>query len=433
MRSVGWILRYTLIGALAISGSMCVGDDKSKFSIGRVQKSPLPDGTTITIYPNAALPPNGELTTDGAWIIDLYGPTRSLAKHIVVAGANVHVDLISGTVIIDTGTPVKPVVQINVAYKGSVVGQWPRLPTPKTFFIGAKSPQDANISITGSYSPAIGSPPQYSIDSSGTLAVPIGKSPRDYLGGAAAVKTDKRAAVNPDSYSAALIYQRVLWSPPLLSDQEVSSYAASSEGPPTRRVEGAVLNWYVSGVEFDHKATNLNYISAAAVSFPVRILPIRPIVNDTKVLSSMTFIGGIETGDNIENAVRRDGLGYILRGYAGADFAGVANVPKSWHLKGITLASSYRVRVPSTSEVFTRTKTNATTGKTVDVPFLSTQARHHLQSELDFNLSDSFSITVKHEYGEMPPAFRLVDNSVTIGLKIALQQRNAVRGGMVSR
>jgi len=83
-------------------------------------------------------------------------------------------------------------------------------------------------------------------------------------------------------------------------------------------------------------------------------------------------------------------------------------------------------------EVFTDTATNSS-GKTVDVPFLSTKPRHYIKNELGFTLWDPISLTITHEYGDIPPAFRLVDHKVTIGLTLSLQQNLRMTSGLTGK
>jgi hypothetical protein len=85
-------------------------------------------------------------------------------------------------------------------------------------------------------------------------------------------------------------------------------------------------------------------------------------------------------------------------------------------IKKILLSSSYRARIPAFSEISTNTVMPAGSTKPADIFSLSTSTRNHVQSELDFMFTDAWGITVKHEYGRIPPAFRLVDNTTGVGL-----------------
>jgi hypothetical protein len=100
--------------------------------------------------------------------------------------------------------------------------------------------------------------------------------------------------------------------------------------------------------------------------------------------------------------------------------------------QGIHIANTYRVRLPATAEVYTLTTTNAA-GKSVDVPALSTQARHYLKNELNFVLWKQLSFSVTHEYGTLPPAFRLVDQKVSIGFTFALQPEGSLQGQLTGK
>jgi len=270
----------------------------------------------------------------------------------------------------------------------------------KPVFSAAKDKKTAEVYMNLGYSPAIGSPQQYSIDTAVALLLPVSSTNNyGHIGGLATVNTDKRKVVDPDSFRVFLAYQRAL------------------AAPSQTQIQGILFTWLASGAEFDHKANNLNYVSSPTLEFPTRLFPMN--YGDSKQpIAIFVPVLGAEMGDNVTNAVTNNGLGALFRGLAGADLSFHFN-PKLPGFQGIQLSSTYRVRIPSTAEVFTNTTINSK-GQTVDVPSLSTKARNYVKSELDFVLIKSLSFSITHEDGELPPAFRVIGNKVTIGLTYSL-------------
>jgi hypothetical protein len=44
---------------------------------------------------------------------------------------------------------------------------------------------------------------------------------------------------------------------------------------------------------------------------------------------------------------------------------------------------------------------------------------------LDLTLQKPMILTIKHEYGELPPGFRKVDNKISLGLTVMLNHTNS--------
>jgi hypothetical protein len=106
----------------------------------------------------------------------------------------------------------------------------------------------------------------------------------------------------------------------------------------------------------------------------------------------------------------------------GSGFNGTLKTPWKF-LSQIGITANYNVRLPSTNEVFTNLHYISATGKTISLPVYSTQARHHLTDELDITLQKPLALTIKHEYGELPPGFRKIDNKISIGLTVMLSHK----------
>jgi hypothetical protein len=273
---------------------------------------------------------------------------------------------------------------------------------------------NSDIYLNGSYSPAINGPPQYSIDGSVGLLFPlIPSSQTNYgsVGFLGTVNTDKRPTADPDSYRFFAVYQRVLTSQP--------------HWP----LEGVLFTWLAGGAEFDRKANNINFISSPILDFPIRLRG--AIHNKGSFVPVLTPELGMESGNNFTNAVNSGGQGFVARGLMGANLS-TDFKSKLIFFQGIHIDNTYRVRLPATAEVYTLTTTNAA-GKSVDVPALSTQARHYLKNELNFVLWKQLSFSVTHEYGTLQPAFRLVDQKVSIGFTFALQPEGSLQGQLTGK
>lgn len=272
----------------------------------------------------------------------------------------------------------------------------------------------SDVYLNGSYSPAINGPPQYSIDTSIGLLFPLApSSKRNYgsIGFLGTVNTDKRPTADPDSYRFFAVYQRVLTTEP--------------HWP----LEGVLFTWLAGGAEFDRKANNINFISSPIVEFPIRLRG--AIHNKGSLVPVLTPEFGMEIGNNFTNAINSGGQGFIARGLMGANLSTDFKA-KLIFFQSIHFASTYRVRLPATSEVYTLTSTNAA-GKAIDNPALSTQARHYIKNELNFVLWKPLSFSITHEYGTLPPAFRLVDQKVSIGFTFALQPEGSLQGQLTGK
>lgn len=266
----------------------------------------------------------------------------------------------------------------------------------------ASGKQNADLYLSGTYSPAINSAPQYQIDSSAALMWDIDKQNTSYgqLGFLAAVTTDKRKEVDPDSYRVFAAYQ--------------NTPVRQWFGP----VQGILFTWLVGGAETDRKANNINFITAPSLDFPSRIFP-KKINAGTVPMAILTPTIGVEAGHNFHNAVTPNTGRGVFRGVIGGSFLFRFN-PKIPGFKGVELSSAYKLRLPAVDEIFTSTK--MVNGKAVDVPFLSTKPRYYIKEQLDFKLTDAFSLTLKHEYGAIPPAFRMADHKASVGFTYSLRQ-----------
>jgi hypothetical protein len=290
---------------------------------------------------------------------------------------------------------------------------FPYAPTPPgKMFSAASSKTNSDNYISGTYSPTLNSAALYNIDAKGSLIYPwdlfgLFKSARwkPYVGGIATVSTDNRPTADPDSFLVSALAEWVLKNKRFWRE----------------RAQGVLLNWSLAGLEFDRQTTTKTFISSPIVEIPIRLSG-APHPGTHFVFGAFPYFG-IGIGTNFSNALIPDGSGFVLRGVLGSS-ASVTEKTKWKYLSQIGVSANYTAFIPATNEIFTNTHYVSATGKTLSVPVMSSQVRNHVTDELDLTVAKPFSITIKHEYGELPPGFRTVDNKVTIGLTIMLQQNN---------
>jgi hypothetical protein len=302
-------------------------------------------------------------------------------------------------------SPHKNTVSLSIWIDNTAPGNWSySKPTSgSTLFQPAASQSQADNYLTGSYSPAIHSAPQYSISGQGNLDFPIGS--RVYLGAVASVETDNRPSANPDSF---LVSGQLQWIP--IYHRFLNDYA-----------QGILVNWDFAGLEFDRATTTKTFVSSATAEMPLRLYP-SPKAALGKFTSGLFPFIGATTGTNLSNALEPSGSGFIFRGVFGTSVGLTYNMPSVTWMQKISLTATDTARMPATNEIFTFTHYISATGKTVSLPVLSTRIRNHVTGELDLTIAKPFSISIQYEDGELPPAFKTIDNKVTVGVKIALQQ-----------
>jgi hypothetical protein len=214
------------------------------------------------------------------------------------------------------------------------------------------------------------------------------------------INTDKKKNADPDSFH---------WAIPI---QHVTRSNITEQFP-------------TLGMELDKKGNAINLVSGPSVTGAightfVRGDPKNPGAKTVTASIGLELSGGLEFGSNLKNdfAVANKtigGQGWFLRGVPSATCYLI--VPKVLRLSKISITSSYTARIPTTDEVFIETRHRAN-----PVPELSSNTRNFVQNTINFMLTDYFGIQIKHQYGSLPPAFNLVQNSGSIGLIFALKE-----------
>lgn len=261
-----------------------------------------------------------------------------------------------------------------------------------------------DISLTGSFQAVGGSKPIYSLALKGAL-----QSPRKALGFHPGVSTDveinenkkppqSTTSFNPDSITAGLAFIR------------------------THAVERGILY----GEKFELGLPNGEF-SASDPSSNIIFNPAASLVLNSwqpraykSVAAKLYPFFALETGRNLSKPstvakvpVNFSNYNAILRGVLGADAAYMVKSPdRKSNL--LSLTGSYRVRIPGYAEPQVRTLHEATTVT------LGTNPRHWFEGDINYTpwSFKYLALTGKYQYGELPPLFKLVDHSFTIGFTL---------------
>jgi len=129
---------------------------------------------------------------------------------------------------------------------------------------------------------------------------------------------------------------------------------------------------------------------------------------------------GQEIGTSISSPLVTAEGNLIARPFAGGDFNLVFDVNKGY-LKNISL-ESYGVR-----RWLLRDEVDVDTDKSGKITAINsnTKPKDYVKNSLTFGLSDYWGLTLSHEYGRLPPIYKLLDNKMTVGLtyKVSLNKK----------
>lgn len=317
------------------------------------------------------------------------------------------------------GAPAGPVAHVPAKTKKSCDSTDAK---QKPMFCPAASGQPPDVTLTASFLAAGGTKPIYTLVLKGTL-----QGNGTFLGFHPGVSTDfeinqnlkppvNSTTFDPDSITAGLSFVRVI---PML-------YSPPPQGQPAHDhlLYGVKLQLGVPNFEFSTSDPSSSIIFNPAATFVLTSW------QPTKH-SYVTFYPflALETGENLSKPAKIEKIpvnlssyNAILRGVLGTDAALVTVSPddkgKGGMVNTFSLTGSYRVRLPAFDEPEVRTLHQVTT---VD---LTTKARHWVEGDINF-APWSFkylAITGKYQYGELPPLFKLLDHSFTIGLTLQASQ-----------
>jgi hypothetical protein len=163
--------------------------------------------------------------------------------------------------------------------------------------------------------------------------------------------------------------------------------------------------WDTEGrLEGNKNFKNINGIWANTVHF----LP--PVIGSGKAQLFVQPFIGLELGGNLRSPVKEAEHRGIARAMTGASvylnfFTGNGLVD------AISLQTDYVRRWPLRGEISFTEDDN----KKLIPLFIGRNPRDYVQSKIQFEMSKYFAITIGHEYGALPPNFKLVDNKYSLG------------------
>jgi hypothetical protein len=296
------------------------------------------------------------------------------------------------------------------------------LPKDQPFLRPVKPGETATMSLAGSFTAGGGTKPIYAIKEIGNIA-----ATQHFLGHLNAPPVFRETLV-PEFTSEVDINQSVS------ASSEPAGYRSRID-PDTISVGIALYNltpwdhgpfYYVStnlqvaDFEFSRSDPTSAYVGGFNSKFVSK-----PWQNadGSKAVNADLYLG-IEAGHNMNKPRMLDGVAVdlsnysaIVRGVPGADVSFTIE-SSDWSSSVFSIGASYRVRLPVFDEPFV---TDIHQQKAVG---LGTKARNWIDFTASYNPFKwkYFSFQTEYKYGYQPPAFPLVDHSVTVGLSFTAIQ-----------
>lgn len=280
--------------------------------------------------------------------------------------------------------PIKLAFTTVVIPKLVTAGQKPQEPSP---FAEAKSTgrADSDIYIAGQLEGAEGSSAVKTLDAK--IQLPIGVSifreNQDFI-----PSFDFKVSSNRKADADSLKLGAIIRSPFVTNWSWLKDVVWDTEG----RIEG------------NKNFKNINGIWANSLY----LLP--PVIGSGKAQLFVQPVIGFELGGNLRSPVKEaEGRG-IARATAGASVYLNFFTGKGF-LDAISLQTDYVRRWPLRGEIsFTEDD-----DKQLIPLFIGRNPRDYVQNKIQFEMSKYFAITIGHEYGSLPPNFKLVDNKYSVG------------------
>jgi hypothetical protein len=360
---------------------------------------------SISVYFSDAGPLAQDVANPDNWTVRLFYASGS-PSHTVVLENPVGTNALSGSNRADLRTMdtiMSGAASTVIQYSGPV-GASTYIPCQTSSSVDAAGGKDdADIYLDGSVTPTVGAGPQYDIDTSVGLKLSRKHPKVRWFEITGAVATDQRQKADPDSFRWRLAYQIV-----------------------PSKVARPQYDLGLLGMEFDRTGEARNLIASPRVIIPFGPNPKVDSNGVPKVVMRWELYGGVEAGWNTKDILRFAGTSFpghnaIFRGVPGS------TLYLRWFRVGpfqeISVDSNYEVRLLATREIFLETRLHTTD----PVPELRQQPRHHIKTTVAFKFSGAAALTVKYEYGSLPPAFTFVQHQVAIGILLQLKQNRALR------
>ncbi len=273
-------------------------------------------------------------------------------------------------------------------------------------FKPAKGREDANLYFAGELNRASGTPFSGSVDLKVELPLPALRTPRHELLPFLDLKASNDPEADPDTIKVG-VESRLIVAQAGLEFSERSPVAG--------------IAWYNSGkVEGDRDFDNVNAIFSSKLLSRLKPIFLSTASRDRAFVVFTPFVG-LEAGKNLSSPVAEAegrGLARILVG--SQIFARLYQGKESF--ARLTLDGVYERRWPLRAEIGFRDETVEVANgkdKTVQVPaFFGSRPRQWAEAKLNYNLNEFFGLYTGYQYGELPPAYKLVDHSFRFGLVV---------------
>jgi hypothetical protein len=373
----------------AVAGVSCVKDDHATSNLVLALSAPLPDGPPNTV----------------SWTVLFTPPSEAKLLPQLIAVAPVIPSSPPGTAVIgaarscDAGSASKPF-----------------------FCPPAAGGKPADFSMTANFLAAGGTKPIYKLellDNTYTDPLPGLLDFRAGLNLAVEINQNtkppqNRTRFDPDSILAAAALSRIV------TVQKGILYQVQ-------------LDEALPGGEFSRSDPSSNLIFRTTATFvlnswqPGAGKPVPAGGSGRRFYASLYPVLAMEGGKNLnrpallaKTPIDLSRYDAIARGVLGAQAQlGLTSPDKK--TDEITLAGTYRVRLPAFDEPFVATTHGVTSA------VLTTKARHWVEIDLSYAPFGFkyLAFTAQYQYGDLPPVFTLVDHSVSIGLTLKASQTNS--------
>lgn len=272
------------------------------------------------------------------------------------------------------------------------------LAPPEELFGAAKSQEDADIYLFGSYLAGVSTKPLYSIDAR-IRWLPEIRDSGYFLGFSSMVAVNSSSSppveqtrADPDSIAAAMTLRFMKRS--FLFEIDPARGEFARQYPASSFISSATVKWVLNPL--------FNTARQAIVFYPSVGFEAGANLNQP----SMFY--GAPVDLSRYGAIGR----FVLRGYGAYYIARATSASDDPYL--FEFYADYTARLLFADEPFVTSE--YVTGVRQPILKLQSGARQYLESGIAWNVSKYFGVEVKQRYGSLPPMFEFVDHQVSVGL-----------------
>jgi hypothetical protein len=185
-------------------------------------------------------------------------------------------------------------------------------------------------------------------------------------------------------------------------------------------LNGYLMTFPVAQGEFSRKDGVADFVTAGQVR-----LNLKPV-------GALSFypMGGYELGHAVRKPSKISDREVDLSDWNGI-VRGLLGITGRWTLfkakptdddwYKVTVSATYTGRFLAQPEPFV--KPSVVDGERVAVTTVNKDVRNHAEAALDWNLMKYTSVSLKYQYGAVPPLFPLVDHQLTLGITLKAAQK----------